>query len=283
MDAGEVHDSVKRLLAFFCLLFLGLVVYFLGGYWTGPSRPVISIIRSAVPVLLFALVLIVRRVEALRRWRPALAALFAASCGFLVAWWLAGPLLGLIGVAADTVRGIAVAKLVDTVLIVLPVLLVARLSGMGRHDLFLGRGRARAWLATGLVFFVAFAAIFLMQAFGEGMSASQLAALAPWTMLFVFSNAFLEELHFRGLLLGPFGELLGPWGANACIALFFTLTHAPVTYTPDLPVFLSVLLLLALAWGFIIQKTESIWGAVLFHAGADLLIVIGIYQTYGAL
>jgi hypothetical protein len=28
------------------------------------------------------------------------------------------------------------------------------------------------------------------------------------------------------------------------------------------------------------KGTESLWGAVLFHAGADLMIVIGIYTTY---
>jgi membrane protease YdiL (CAAX protease family) len=38
---------------------------------------------------------------------------------------------------------------------------------------------------------------------------------------------------------------------------------------------------LALAWGYVIQKTESLWGSVLFHAGADLLIILGIFETYG--
>ena len=111
---------------------------------------------------------------------------------------------------------------------------------------------------------------FLLQAKLQKVGVDRLMAYAPWTLLFVFSNAFMEELHFRGLLLKPCERLLGPHSANVCIALFFTLTHAPVQYTPDILGFLAMLFVLALAWGYVIQKTEALWGAVLFHAGADL-------------
>jgi membrane protease YdiL (CAAX protease family) len=99
-------------------------------------------------------------------------------------------------------------------------------------------------------------------------------------LVFIFANAFMEELHFRGLLLRPFAELLGPHLSNLCIALFFTLVHSPVQYTPDIISFLLILFVLALAWGYVIQSAEALWGSVLFHAGADLMIVIGIYETY---
>jgi membrane protease YdiL (CAAX protease family) len=54
-----------------------------------------------------------------------------------------------------------------------------------------------------------------------------------------------------------------------------------VQYAPDIRSFLAVLLVLALAWGYVIQNTESLWGSVLVHAGADLLIIVGIFATYG--
>jgi membrane protease YdiL (CAAX protease family) len=54
-----------------------------------------------------------------------------------------------------------------------------------------------------------------------------------------------------------------------------------VQYAPDIVVFLAILLVLALACGYVIQKTESLWGSVLFHAGADLMIILGIFGTYG--
>jgi len=54
-----------------------------------------------------------------------------------------------------------------------------------------------------------------------------------------------------------------------------------VQYAPDILVFLAILFVLALAWGYVIQRTESLWGCALFHAGADLMIMVGIYETYG--
>jgi len=60
----------------------------------------------------------------------------------------------------------------------------------------------------------------------------------------------MEELHFRGLLLRPYENLLGKAGANFCIALFFTLVHVPITYTANIGQFLVILFILALAWSF---------------------------------
>ena len=94
--------------------------------------------------------------------------------------------------------------------------------------------------------FAAFAALFLLQAGDQNLPADRLFAYAPWILLFVFCNAFMEELHFRGLLLKPFEQLLGRHAANLCIALFFTFSHAPVQYAPDIVVFLAILLVLAL-------------------------------------
>lgn len=91
-----------------------------------------------------------------------------------------------------------------------------------------------------------------------------------------------EELHLRSLLLRPFEGRLGSTWPKLCIALSFTLVHAPVSHVPDILQFLVALFVLAWVWGFLIQRTESLWGAVLFHAGADLMIVVGIISAHGA-
>lgn len=54
----------------------------------------------------------------------------------------------------------------------------------------------------------------------------------------------------------------------------------PVQYAPDILMYLALLSTLALAWGYLIQETGSLWGSELFHAGADLMIILGIYTTY---
>ena len=272
---------MRRAGSFLILFFAGLLVFFAGGYWAGIPHWARSVIKTTIPVLFLLTTVVCGRVEALRPWRKASAALLAASCGFLVAWWLSDPIMTAIGATPDSVSGIALAKLVDSVLVVIPVIVVARLGGLSPANLYLRKGKMRAWLVVGLVSFAVFAGIFFFQTADQGLTVGQLFVLAPWALVFVFANAFMEELHFRGLLLAPFGDLLGPHAANICIALFFTLVHAPVTYTPDILVFLLVVFPLAMIWGYVIQKTEALWGSVLFHAGADLLIVAGISATYG--
>jgi len=44
-------------------------------------------------------------------------------------------------------------------------------------------------------------------------------------------------------------------------------------------IFLAVLVPLALAWGYLMQKTDSIWASILFHAGMDIPIMLGIFSN----
>jgi len=272
---------MKRCTLFLLVLSAGLLVYFVGGYWAAiPSLPRTAVKAGLTAILLLVTIALHRR-KSLERWRNLSAALLAASSGFLVSWVLADRVLSAWGVATNSVRGVALTKFVESTLIVIPVLVVARLGGLTWSDLFVRRGRAKAWLIVGFSTFFACALLFILQARGEGHPAKQLLAWAPWTLLFALSNGFMEELHFRGLLLRPTETLLGRNTANLCIALVFTLVHAPVTYTPDILPFLVIVFVLALLWGYVIQRTAALWGAVLFHAGADLLVIVGIYEAYG--
>ncbi len=280
---GPDKVCITKKTGYFLVLFLlAMLVYFVGGYWAAIPYGTRTIIKVIVPVLFLALTWACGRVESLRPWRNVSIAFLAASCGFLLSWLLSDRILGALGVTSDTVSGIALTKFTESMLIVIPVILIARVGGMTLSDLYLRRGRLRAWLIIGLATFAIFITLFLLQTLDQGLTAAQLLSLAPWTLLFIFANAFMEELHFRGLLLLPFEKLLGRHGAVICIALFFTLVHAPVEYTPDIAQFLAILFVLALAWGYVVQRTESLWGSVLFHAGADLMIIVGIYETYGA-
>lgn len=272
---------MKKVGWFWLLFAAGMLVFFVGGYWTGlPAGPRLAV-KVGMPAVLLVSTLILRRRETLRpRYRVSLAFL-AASGALLAGWLVSDPLLRLTGLSANSVPGVAVAKCADALPIVVAAFLIARWGGLTRRDMYLQRGNLWVWLTVGLISFAGFTVFFLVQAQDQNIGTDRLLALAPWTLLFIFANAFMEEFHFRGLLLRPFADLIGRFPANLCIALFFTLGHAPVQYTPDIVPFLAVLFLLALAWGYLIQKTEALWGAVLFHAGADLLIIIGIYQTYG--
>lgn len=38
---------------------------------------------------------------------------------------------------------------------------------------------------------------------------------------------------------------------------------------------------LAVAWGYIMQKTDAVWASILFHAGMDIPIILGLFSTAG--
>jgi membrane protease YdiL (CAAX protease family) len=62
------------------------------------------------------------------------------------------------------------------------------------------------------------------------------------------------------------------------VGFVFTVLHLGSSYTSSQYIFIPVLFLLALAWGAIMQKTNSLWGSILFHAGMDIPIFLGIFS-----
>jgi len=43
--------------------------------------------------------------------------------------------------------------------------------------------------------------------------------------------------------------------------------------------FVAVVTLLAILWGFIMQKTDSAFASILFHAGMDISIMLGMFSN----
>ena len=218
----------------------------------------------------------------LSRFRPVFFAYFTAVLSLSLGFFLADPGLRLLGLTTQTPIGVAVAKFLQASLIVIGILAAARLCGQDFASLYIRKGRLLLGLSVGLITAAACLVLTLLQPAVRALSTAKLMSLAPWILLFVVSNAFMEELLFRGLFLGRYEPLIGKWLAIFSTGLAFTLAHMQVTYAPNLWVFLLVTLGLSIAWGWLMQKTESLWGSVLFHAGADLLIVLPIFSNFGA-
>jgi membrane protease YdiL (CAAX protease family) len=51
------------------------------------------------------------------------------------------------------------------------------------------------------------------------------------------------------------------------------------TYTPFIWALVVFTFALGLAWGYIMQRTDSIIGSALFHAGTDIPVFLGIFST----
>ena len=218
-----------------------------------------------------------------RRFRPIFFAYFTAVLGLSLGFVLADPGLRLLGLTTHTPAGIAVAKFLQASLIVVGILAVAGLCGENPASLYIRRGRLILGLSVGLTTAAACLVLTVLQPAVRALGTAKLLSLAPWVVLFVVSNACMEELLFRGLFLGRYEPLIGKWLSILSTALVFTLAHMQITYAQNgLWKFLFVLFGFSIAWGWLMQKTESLWGSVLFHAGADFLIILPVFISFGA-
>jgi len=238
--------------------------------------------RAGFLVIFGALWWVARDGHRLSQFRPVFFAYFTAVLGLSLGFFFADRGLELLGLTTHTPVGIAVAKLLQASLIVIGILVVARICGESFASLYIRKGRLMLGLSVGVITAAALLVLSLLQPAVRALGAARLMSLAPWMLLFVASNAFMEELLFRGLFLGRYEPLIGRWPAVLSTGLTFTLAHMQVKYAPELLVFLFVTFGFSIAWGWLMLKTESLWGSFLFHAGADLLIILPILSSLGA-
>ncbi len=247
------------------------------------ARPVRLPLWGGIALALLALALAARRGGRWRAYWVVLYALFVAAASILADWFLSDWLTALLGIPADTPAAYAVATFESMLVAAVAVIGLIRLAGGDLGSLYLRRGRLRWWLPIGLAA-VAFFVITLVPAAtglfkGEALSAARIAAWAPWIALFVLSNGVREELWFRGLLLPRYAPHLGAATAIVVTSLIFALAHLQVTYTPDVLFFMGITFALGLMFATLTYKTDSLWGAVLFHAGADIPVIVGILSA----
>jgi membrane protease YdiL (CAAX protease family) len=192
-------------------------------------------------------------------------------------------LLKLLNLSLQTPAGLAIDKLDSSIVIIGSIILLTIISGSGLPSLYIQSGNSRKGILIGTIplFVFVLSAIPLSEILfgGRDLQMARVIPWTPWILIFVFGNAFNEELLFRGLFLRKFSPFVGKFLSNLVIAIPFGLHHTGVTYSPDTMMFLAILLPLALAWGVLMQKTNSIWGSVLFHAGTDIPVVLSLFSA----
>jgi membrane protease YdiL (CAAX protease family) len=240
--------------------------------------------RGGLIVLSFGLWLAARGDGPLNAYRPVFLAWLAAVVGLSLGYYLSDPLLARLHLTTDTATGVAVAKALQASLIVIGVIVTAMLFGETAGSLYIRKGRLLLGVCIGLAGCAIFVGLtfapsgpFFQSATTAG-GAAKLLPLVPWVLLFVLSNAFMEELLFRGLLIGRYETLVGKWPALLATAIPFALAHMQVNYTSQVAGFVAFVFVLGLMWGWLMQTSRSIWGSVLFHAGADVAVILPIFQ-----
>lgn len=223
----------------------------------------------------------------LMRRSPRFAQYWTIAYAFFVATavWLITTLAGGFGnwtlralsMTAATPAGMAAAKVGEAVGATAIILLLCWPAGFTWGSLYLKRGNLKWALAIGGLVILNFATAALMAASGQPRDLDTLGSLIRWGLVFSLANGFMEELWFRGLFLGRLVPHLGVGGAVLVTAVLFALAHLGAGYLEPaaVVVFLVNTFTHALVLGYLILKTDTLWGAVLYHAAMDLWLFIG--------
>ena len=273
---------IYRFGRFILFLICGLLLFFVSVTFSDMiSKNTAVILRIGLTIAFLACALLLRRNERLKKYWLVFFAFSVATFVQFLSWHFSDLPLRFLNLTVNTADGIAVAKLSSTVLIVIPIIVLTLIAGGNMDSIYLKKGKLRLGLIIGLTSFIVLTALAVMQTLSQNISLERIIPVTPWILVFIFSNGLNEELLFRGLFLKKLEPLLGRNLSNLMMAIILTSTHIKVTYTPDLLIFLIIVFALALVWGYVMQKTDSLLASALFHAGADTLIIMAIFATYG--
>ena len=270
---------VKRLVLFVVFFICEVVIYILGSNYFDifptNKNTTFNLVTSAV--FLAAALLFKYSKRWSQYWRVTYA-FFVASVAYPITGLTIEWLMKRFAIAPSTTQGLAVGKVVEVILIVVPILLLTKLSGADMGSIFLKRGNLKLGLGIGGLVFVNFTTSALMFYAPRFRSLELLGAAIMWGLLFSFANGFMEELWLRGILLRRFQPFIGVHGSVWLTAIIFALMHGMAYYFMPavLPIFVLNTLSLGLACGYLMMKSDSIWGAALIHAAADFFLFISV-------
>ncbi len=254
-----------------------------------PLRPLLEwrpdyLGRIALIVLLSIAAGLVRKSTRFNQYLPVLVGLLILVVAVSLDWILARYLMDSLGFDGATPVSFALMKLNEGIVVVCTVVLLTRLTGGSLGSIYLQKGNLKRGLIIGFITFaVCIAGSIPMSGlmFKSGdLSWTRILSWTPWLLISVLANAAQEELLFRGLFLRKLQPFLGKFLSNLLIVFVFTLLHKGVAYSSSQYIFLAILFPLGLVWGYIMQKTDGVWGSILFHAGTDIPIFLGIFSNF---
>lgn len=232
---------------------------------------------SAVAVALGGASLLWRRLTGAR---PVLLAVAAMTVSFSV--FAGGPqwIANLSGTRFDFNTQVLLASIAQALVTLLIAIPAVRMSPPSLRPLLrLRRFGAGAIITSvlGVLVFLALVMLLPATALGrQGLAPIALARDLPLQGPADALQALAQELQFRGLLLGALDRVAPPWAANLGQASFFGLAHIAVQYQGPAGAFVPVTIALGFVFGWITQRTGSLWPAIIIHAIADIAVTAGV-------
>lgn len=185
-------------------------------------------------------------------------------------------LLGGAFACADPVSPLAWLRVAEAVLVIGSVLLLARTLGTSVQDLGLHRpSRTEVGLGVAAVLLVPVPGLYLGVILAEPFFGPlPLDLSSPWAILpaltLAVANGTLEELAYRGALMGWMSRVVGPGLALIGQAIVFGAAHTGSDYVASaLPVVLAIVAGGLIA-GLLVRRTGSLWLAIAVHIALDV-------------
>ena len=282
MTATRLYSAfwLKKGALFLLFFILESMVFAMITFTPYVSGNTLLIFHMILTAALLVIAMSLKRIEKGRRYWPVFYVFFVAGAAVLISTLFSDDLLRWLNQTVTTPQGIALAKFSESILRVIPILVLMPLMGFSWHSIYLKSGKVRLWLPITIAAWIVFPAFaFISLSSSQPGVLDKLLRLWPWILLFVLSNGFMEELLYRGIFLKQYEPFLGKGLSIILTAVVFALMHTQVTYAAQMIQFLVIVLVLSLIWGILIQKSDSLWGAVLFHAAGDCLVIFSAFVS----
>jgi membrane protease YdiL (CAAX protease family) len=276
------RNSFLRTGLFFVLLISEAAIFIFGAYYFDVFSTNKNLTYNLVLCAVFLTVAL--RFKSDKRlnkyWRIPFA-FFIGATAFpvtdLLSDWI-GTVLKLLTVTTETSQGLAIEKISEMLIKVIPILTLVKISGADFGSVFIKRGKLKLGMSIGwLVFFFLAPASFMFAA-QRFTSLETLTNAVVWGLAFSFANAFMEELWLRGIFLKQFTLVLGEKGSVWLTSMIFAAMHSFAYYfMPEaIPFFALNTLALGLACGYLMIKSGSILGSVIIHAASDFFLFVAV-------
>ena len=285
LDRKEIVSptgSALRLALLIVFLVCSLAILVFGSkyfdfFWTNKNLAY----QGTLSALSLVAVVWLKRDERWNLYRQIAFAFFTASFVICVTlligdWNLT--VLGWFSVRVGTSQWQAINKIYEMLMVVVPIMVLTKLAGADLGSIYLKRGNLKWGLGVGMLVFLNFAASAFLFFATRYTSMDTLGAAIVWGLVFSCANGFMEELWLRGIFLRRFEPVLGVGGSVLLTSLVFSLMHGGAVYlTPiAVPFMVANTFTLGLACGYLMIKTDSIWGATLIHVASDFFLFIAV-------
>ena len=277
---GNKHK--KNFGLFFLLLICGLIVFHIGMTFSPIfSKHVGLISKTSVVLVLSIITLFLHRNKHLNKYWTIFFSFFIAASAILILSIFGHWTIQLFKLNLKTPHGIALGKLIESVIIIVSIIMLAKISRMDFASIYLQKGNLKKGIIIGFSTFTGFSILAVLKMMGQNIPLEKVLPLIPWILIFILANGTMEELLFRGIFLKKCEPFLGINLSNILTALIFALAHMQITFTSSVPIFVVIVFFLGLGLGHTMQKTDSLIAPALFHAGADTCFMIEIFTNLG--